>query len=109
METKTQLEKFVEGVDSLSNELIDESKGYILFAYEENGDNMQSAFTSKGRLNNIAECLYACMKQNPMLANVVIAASNGIVQSRMAQMQAEMPVTPEEAIKPKRKRKKNIS
>ena len=107
METKTQLEKFVEGVDSLSNELIDESKGYILFAYEENGDNMQSAFASKGKLNNIAECLYACMKQNQMLANVVIAASNGIVQSRMAEMQ--MPVTPEEAIKPKRKRKKNLS
>ena len=102
METKTQLEKFVEGVDSLSNELIDESKGYILFAYEENGDNMQSAFTSKGKLNNIAECLYACMKQNQMLANVVIAASNGIVQSRMAEMQMQNPAP--ETKKSKRKK-----
>lgn len=107
METKTQLEKFVEGVDSLSNELIDESKGYILFAYEENGDNMQSAFTSKGKLNNIVECLYACMKQNPMLANVVIAASNGIVQSRVAEMQ--MPVEQNPAPETKKSKRKKIS
>ena len=111
METKKdlQLEKFVDGTNSLANELLEDNRGYILIAYGEVEDMMASAFSSKGKLGPLAETLYACMKKDPMFANVVVAASNALVQSRMAQMQAEMPAAPEQAVKPKRNRKKIVS
>lgn len=80
----SQIEMFTQNVESLGTELLNEDKGYLMFVYNEmeNG-NTESVFASRGKLNCIAECLFACMKQNPVLANVVIAASNAVVQSRM--------------------------
>lgn len=108
METKKdlKLEKFVEGVDNLGKELMIESRGYMMVAYGETENNMVSAFSSKGKLGNLAECIYACMKQDPMFANLIIAASNAIVQSRMAEAGMSMAQSATEEPKKKRNKKK---
>ena len=91
METKkeeSKIEKFSKAVDQLSTEVFDDKQGYLLFAYGELGDGKaENVFTTQGKLGGIAECLYACMKQNEMLANIVIAATNAIVQGRMMEAQ----------------------
>jgi hypothetical protein len=53
----------------------------------------------------MAECLYACMKQNEMLANIVIAASNAIVQGRMMEAQIQQQAMEATTTKKKRTRK----
>lgn len=83
-ETNSPIGKFMEEVNSLADNLLDDNKGYVLFFYDNIGDNaQQNSFTSRGTLNAIAECLFSCMKSNPMLANVMIAASNAIVEKRI--------------------------
>ena len=111
METKkeeSKIERFTKAIDQLSTEVFDEKQGYILFAYGEleNG-NTENSFASRGKYTCMAECLYACMKQNEMLANIVIAASNAIVQGRMmeAQIQAQaMEANAEKPVETKKKR-----
>ena len=104
METKreeSKIEQFSKAIDQLSSEVFDKKQGYILFAYEEiDNDKAENTFASRGKLGSMAECLYACMKKNEILANVVIAASNAIVQNRMMEaqimqqaMEAEAPTT----------------
>ena len=93
METKkeeSKIEKFSKAIDQLSAEVFDEKQGYILFAYGEleNG-NTENSFASRGKYTCMAECLYACMKQNEMLANIVIAATNAVVQGRMMEAQIQ--------------------
>lgn len=107
--TESKTEQFVKAVDSLSTNLLaGEKQGYVLFTYNEEENGQENSFMSRGKINRIAECLFSCMKQNPMLANVVVAASNALVQSRVleSQMKGELPATPEEAKKPKRNKKK---
>ena len=91
METKkeeSKIEQFSKAIDQLSAEVFDDKQGYLLFAYGELEEGKsENTFASRGKLSNMAECLYACMKQNEMLANIVIAATNAIVQGRMMEAQ----------------------
>lgn len=91
--TESQLEKFARDVDALGSEVLkDENKGFILFAYnEQDKGKIESTFAVRGKLNAIAETLFASMKQNLALANVILAASNAYGHHRMleAQMNAE--------------------
>ena len=109
MENKTKesvIGNFAKEVDTLSETMLDENKGYLLFAYEELGkDEMENSFSSRGKLGQMAECIYSCMKQNPMLANVVIAASNAIVQSRMMEAQISAEANAPKETKKKRTKK----
>lgn len=95
METKkigSQIEEFTKGVDALSTELLDDNKGYVIFAYNELAKGaMESTFAVRGKLNSVAETLFSCMKQNIALANVILAASNAYGHHRMleAQIKAE--------------------
>lgn len=108
METKkeeSKIEKFSKAIDQLSAEVFDEKQGYILFAYGEleNG-NTENSFASRGKYTCMAECLYACMKQNEMLANIVIAACNAIVQGRMMEAQIQQEAIEASAPTTKKKR-----
>ena len=106
METKkTKLKEFMDEVGAIGSKLPDEDAGYIVFAYKETEEGTESAFSSNGKLHYIAECLYSCMKNDPMLANVVMAASNAIAQSRMA----EAMIREEQMNKGKRKRTKKTN
>lgn len=94
METKkeeSKIEKFSKAIDQLSAEVFDDKQGYLLFAYGELEEGKsENTFASRGgKLSSMAECLYACMKQNEMLANIVIAATNAIVQGRMMEAQIQ--------------------
>ncbi len=80
---KTPMEKFINGVESQKAKHLDDNKGYIIFAYNDMENEQESTFAVSGKISSIAECLYSCMKKDAMLANIVIAASNAIVQSRM--------------------------
>ena len=108
METKkeeSKIERFTKAVDALSAEVFDDQQGFILFAYGElEDDKLENSFASKGKLSSMAECLYACMKQNEMLANLVIAASNAIVQGRIMEQQIQQQAM--EAAEPKTKKKR---
>lgn len=87
---KTTVEKFTEKVDALSAKLLDDKQGYVLFCFNEMEDKaMQSYFSSKGNISNIVECMYASMKSNPMLANMMMAACNAVTQVRMQEMAAQ--------------------
>lgn len=91
-QTEPQIENFVKHVDSLRGEMIGENQGYMLLAYEELENNSQAnSFSFTGKLNLVAECLYSCMKKNEILANVIVAAANALVQSRVieSRIQAE--------------------
>lgn len=87
METKkaeSQIDAFAKAVDSLSGDLLGENNGYILFAYGALGKGLQeNTFSVRGKLNAIAESLYSFMKQNPALANVIIAATNAYAQHQV--------------------------
>lgn len=106
-----KFEKIFEETTSLLNENVDETCGYLLFGFETNNDNVRCGFTTKGSLTGMVECLHSCMKQDPMLANIVIAAANAIAQQRMIeeQMRAEATAAAAAPAKPKRNRKKIVS
>jgi hypothetical protein len=105
--TESTIGSFTKEVDSLSETMLDEQKGYVLFAYGEVGkDELENSFASRGKLGHMAECIYSCMKQNPMLANIVVAASNALVQSRM--LEAQISAGDEAPKETKKKRTKKI-
>ncbi len=93
METKqTKIEEFVRKVNELKTEMLGEENGFVLLTYEEiDGNSQQNSFAVGGKLNRIAECFVSFMKSEPMMANVVMAASSAIAQTRLmeAQMLAE--------------------
>lgn len=93
METKqTKIEEFVRKVNELKAEMLGEENGFVLLTYEEiDGNSQQNSFAVGGKLNRIAECFVSFMKSEPMMANVVMAASSAIAQQRLmeAQMLAE--------------------
>lgn len=89
--TEQQLKEFVEKVEELRSDLLNEKQGYILFAYDEVDDKSQNnTFSFSGKFNCFAECLFTCMKSNPTLANLVLAASSAVAQSRVVEMNEQM-------------------
>ena len=91
METKTptpKIEDFVKEVEALKNKTLKGNEGYMILAYEEleNGSQVNS-FSFSGKISCVAECLYSCMKKNEMLANVIVAAANALLQNRMLEAQ----------------------
>lgn len=95
---------FSKEVEALSKNFINDKKGFLLFAYEELEGTLASSFSSSGNIPCMAECLCSCMKQNEVLANIVIAASNAIVQGRM--MAAQIMAEAAELQEPKKSKKK---
>lgn len=90
METKKQETEFIKEILDTIKEKTDKSKaeikGCLLLAYDTDKDGVkQHAFFAAGTPANLAESLYSSMMRDPMLANVIIAASNAVVQSRMAE------------------------
>lgn len=107
-ETAIKMEAFKNQVEQLSNTHLDDNMGYLLFTYNlVDEKTIESGFGAKGNLHHTADCILSVMKQNEMLAYIITAAANAYGYMRMAQAQAEMPATPEEAIMPKRNRKKS--
>jgi hypothetical protein len=106
--TESLIEKFAKGVDALRDGMLDDKQGYILFAYNDVDKNGQeNIFSSCGRFGNFAEMLFACMKSNPALANIMMAAVNAYAQNRMMESQInEAPVEQEASDKKKRRTKK---
>lgn len=92
--TKPQIEKFVEGVEKLRDKMMCDTKGCLVFAYEEDEDGIQTnCFSAGGKLKNLAECIYSCMRRDLGLSHAIIAAANAVVQNQMMenQMAAEAP------------------
>lgn len=89
METKqTKIEEFVKKVNELKAEMLGEENGFVLLTYEEiDGNSQQNSFAVGGKLNRIAECFVSFMKSEPMMANVVMAASSAIAQTRLLEAQ----------------------
>jgi hypothetical protein len=109
-QTESQIEKFSKAVEALDTEMLDDSKGFLIFSYGELEDGtIEASFASRGKLGCMAECLHRCMKKNEMLANIVIAASNAIVQARMmeAQIQQQVMENTTETKKKKTRKPKN--
>lgn len=110
--------KYISELQDKLKELTDNTKpakkGFICIAYDkEASEDTQNAFFGAGYPADLAECLYGCMQQNDTLANVVIAASNALVQKRtlamQMRMQAEAPANAEEAKKQCKKKSKKLS
>ena len=96
-----QLKQFADEVNALAAKYFDDDKGFVLFAYSETTDRMQdNMFSIKGKMRQIAECAHSCMMNNPALANVMIAAADGVMQKRLAQnmMKSETPIDDQEAM-----------
>lgn len=92
--TKPQIEKFVEGVEKLRDKMMCDTKGCLVFAYEEDEDGIQTnCFSAGGKLKNLAECIYSCMRRDLGLSHAIIAAANAVIQNQMMenQMNAETP------------------
>jgi hypothetical protein len=89
--TNSQIENFVNGINSLKKETMSDDKGYMVFVYGEMEDGAQeNCFASNGKLASLAECLYSCMKSHPTVAHVVIAAANAHAQSSLMEANARM-------------------
>lgn len=105
METKkSDFMKFVDEINFLQNELLDENSGCLVLGYELQGkESTNNYFSAYGKMTFIAECLLACMSKDQGLANVIIAAANAYVQNRMmnTQMRTEPPASSVEAVNPK--------
>lgn len=114
METKKDKSKYIAELQGklkeLTNNTVPAKKGFICIAYDKEASaDTQNAFFGAGFPADLAECLLGCMQQNETLANVVIAASNALVQKRMLAVQAQAPTTPEETKKTSKKSKKVVS
>lgn len=115
METKktdTTIDEFTQKVEALRQEMLGDDCGCVLLTYREiDGKSQQNSFAVSGKLQRIAECFVSFMKSEPIMANVILAASNAIVQSRMieASIKMEQTATPEEPKKSNRKPKKVVS
>ena len=105
--TESQLEKFVKDVNTLGAEILkDDDKGFILFAYNELGKGtIESTYAVRGNFIAIVETLFAHMKKDLALANVILAASNAYGHHRMleSQMHAEAQIK-----EPKGKKSKKV-
>lgn len=85
-------------------------KGFICIAYDkEASEDTQNAFLGAGFPADLAECLLGCMQQNETLANVVIAASNALVQKRMLAVQMQMKQAEAQTKETKEKKSKKLS
>lgn len=85
-------------------------KGFICIAYDkEASEDTQNAFLGAGFPADLAECLLGCMQQNETLANVVIAASNALVQKRMLAAQMQMKQAEAQTKETKGKKSKKLS
>lgn len=85
-------------------------KGFICIAYDkEASEDTQNAFLGAGFPADLAECLLGCMQQNETLANVVIAASNALVQKRMLAVQMQMQQAEAQTKETKGKKSKKLS
>ena len=83
-----KIEEFVKKVDSLKKEMLGEDCGFVLLAYQEIDEKQQhNTSAGSGKLSNIAECFVSFMKSDPVMANVVMAASSAIAQQRMMESQ----------------------
>jgi uncharacterized protein (UPF0128 family) len=105
--TENKMENFVKKIDETSTELLTDNQGYVMFVYNEVGENksQENTFSFKGKLSNVAECIYSCMKNNAMLANVIIAAGNAYAHHQV--MEANMQAEPIQEKKTKRTSKKS--
>lgn len=105
METKkSDFMKFVDEINSLQDELLDESSGCLVLGYEKLDDeSTNNYFSASGRMTLIAECLVACMNKDQGLANVIIAATNAYAQNKMmrTQVRTEPPINNIDANNPK--------
>ena len=109
METKElKIAKLVDDVKTLGEEIVDDTNGFLLLAYEKADNKLASTFLSRGNFMSLIECLYANMKSDPMLSNVIMTASSLIAQDKLmeAQVQAAETEATKETVKPKRNRKK---
>lgn len=100
-----KIEEFVKKVDSMKREMLGDDCGFVILAYQEIDEKQQhNTFAAVGKLSNMAECFVSFMKTEPVMANVVMAASSAIAQQRLveAQMVAE-------AKQPKKNRKKKAN
>lgn len=100
-----KIEEFVKRVDSMKKEMLGDDCGFVILAYQEIDEKQQhNTFAAGGKLSNMAECFVSFMKTEPVMANVVMAASSAIAQQRFveAQMVAE-------AKQPKKNRKKKAN
>ena len=100
-----KIEEFVKKVDSMKKEMLGDDCGFVILAYQEIDEKQQhNNFAAGGKLSNMAECFVSFMKTEPVMANVVMAASSAIAQQRLveAQMVAEAKQT-----KKNRKKKAN--
>ena len=116
MENKESLiESFSKRVISLKDEMLGDKQGYVLFAYNEAEDSrgQENIFVSNGRFGNVAEMIFACMKSDPALANIMTAAVNAYSQSRMMEMvmKSETPADEQDAanIGTKKRRTKKVN
>lgn len=90
MKTKetSPIETFANKVDKVSDKILNDEMGYLLFTYNQLESGMQeNTFGVKGRQPNIAECLLSGMKSNEALAQVICAAANAYGHMRMAAAQ----------------------
>lgn len=61
-------------------------KGYVFVAYDKDDeDTIANAYHGAGSPVDLAECLYACMKRDQTLANVVITAASAFMSTRAAE------------------------
>lgn len=100
-----KIEEFVKKVDSMKKEMLGDDCGFVILAYQEIDEKQQhNTFAAGGKLSNMAECFVSFMKTEPVMANVVMAASSAIAQQRLveAQMVAE-------AKQPKKNKKKKAN
>ena len=107
METNKKESKiiaFADAVENLGKETLGENAGFMMFCYEakENG-SQENNFMVKGKLGDIAESIYTFMKNNPALANVILAASNAYAHHQM--MQSALANEVNEPKKDKKKKK----
>ena len=69
------LQNIAENFEKCMKGNTDKSKGCIVIAYDSSdGESMQNAYMGAGKPTDLAESLLGCMKQDQMLANLVLAA-----------------------------------
>lgn len=109
METKKTETEFIRKITDMVKEETGkrtvEKSGLLLVAYDTDKDGIkQHAYVGFGTPANFAECLYSSMMRDPMLANVIMAASNAVAQNRMMEAQMKMAASETETKKKKSKK-----
>lgn len=82
------LKRLAENFEECVHKHKDEKKGCIILAYDADfTDGVRNAYLGAGKPTDLAECVLGCMKQDQMLAHLILAAGTAYMNAEARKLE----------------------